>query len=302
MVQLMIDEDVRGKKFKASIEVDRYLLSNLKELRKWIDNDWDNIGLNVGMEGAGKSETSMLCALIMNGRLSLDDVFFTAKQFDEWVDNSPKGSVGIWDEGDEMGGHWASEVVKSVKRKMKQMRDKNLTLFINTPTMEDLGKYFVIHRTRFLIYTFARAADRRGFYHLFDYHQKHELYLNIKKYHELKKTFDYTKSAVTNGYVKGISHQECVKEAGGDWSVLLDFTKEEYKAKKDLARRTNEEKKLSPAEIQRAKAIEIMVNLTRFFEQKQISLTKVETAALLGVSRTTLYEYEKLAEEEGLYA
>ncbi len=301
MVQEVKTTDVRGQPLKAPVEVDRYLWSNLNELKKWVDNDWDNLGLNVGMEGAGKSETSMLCALLMNHRLSLDDVFFTANQFDEWVDEAPKGSVGVWDEGDEMGGHWASEVVKSVKSKMKQMRDKNLTLFINTPTMEDLGKYFVIHRTRFLIYTFARAADNRGWYHLFDYHQKHELYLNIKKYHELKKTFDYSKKAVTAGYIKGISNQECVKEAGGDWSVLLGFTQEEYKAKKDAARRSVQEEQKKPHEIKRAEKMQIMINAERFFEEKGFAVQNKELARILGIGERTYYDYRKLAEEEGLY-
>ena len=301
MVQEFKEVDVRGQPLKASVEVDRYLWSNLNELKKWVDNDWDNIGLNVGMEGAGKSETSMLCALLMNHRLSLDDVFFTAEQFDEWVDSSERGSVGIWDEGDEMGGHWASKVVKLVKRKMKQMRDKNLTLFINTPTMEDLGKYFVIHRTRFLLYTFARAADRRGFYHLYDYHQKHELYLNIKKYHELKKTFDYSKKAVTAGYLKGISHQECVKDAGGDWSVLLGFTKEEYKAKKDAARRSHAEEAKKPHEIKQDVLAPVIVNFERLVEQEGLNLTNKDLAKLLGIGETSYYKYRQLAEEEGLY-
>ena len=298
-MQITVSKDVYGRELKSPIEIDRYLYSNLEELKKWVQNDWDNVGLNVGMEGAGKSETSMLIALMMHHRLTLDNVFFTARQFNDWVDNAKKGTVGIWDEGDELSGHWASEMTRSIKRKMKQMRDKNLTLLINTPTIEDLGKYFVLHRTRFVVYTFARAADNRGWYHLFGYHKKHELYLNIKKYGELKKTFDFSKADVMNGYIKGISNQECVKD--GDWTSLLDFTMAEYKEKKDLARRENEEEELTPDQIRKEERKQILVRLDRFLAQKQVSVLEKEKAHIIGVKSTAYSEYKNELSEEGAW-
>ena len=299
MVQITVDKSIFGTPLKAPIEIDRYLYTNLEELHKWIKNDWDNIGLNVGMEGAGKTETSFLIALALFGKLSLDQVFFNAEQFFEWADNAPKGSIGIWDEGDQLGGHWANEVLKSIKTRMKRMRDRNLTVLINTPTVEDLGKYFVIHRTRFLVYTFARAADNRGWYHLYSYQQKHQLFLNIKKYGELKNTFDSCQKAVTNGYIKGISNQDCVKAAGGDWNVLLDFSKEEYKDKKAAATREVDTQAEKAQYRYNKRVATAIVNLSRL---EKVKLTQDEICNILGYKSNRQFKsYYDFAIKEGIF-
>ena len=302
MTLITVDKDVYGRPLKAPVQVDRMKWTNLQELKKWIDNDWDNVGFYTGMEGAGKSEHSMESSLLIHHRLELKDVFFNAKQFKEWVDYAKPGTAGIWDEGDQLSGHWAGEMIRSLKRKMKQMRDKNLTLFINTPTIEDLGKYFVVHRTRFLFYTFARGPDNRGWYHMFGYEKKHDLFLAIKKYGETKKTHDYAKADITNGYFKGISNQECVKNNNGDWKTLLEFSQEEYKAKKDAARREEEKEPETKADIQKEVLARTIVNAERMNEIKQLGLTNKEIATLIGIGNTSYYKYRKFAEEEGYYA
>lgn len=301
MTLITIEQDVYGRPLKAPVQVDQYKWTNLQELKKWIDNDWDNVGFNVGMEGAGKSEHSMENALLLNHRLRLEDVFFNPEQMMRWVDTAPKGSVGIWDEGDVLGEQWYKDVFQSIKRKMKRMRDKNLTLLINTPTLKDLGEYFVVHRTRFLFYTFARGPDNRGWYHLFSYQKKHELWLNIKKYGELKKTYDYSKADIMNGFFKGISNQECVKQAGGDWKVLLEFSKEEYKQKKHEASVESYEEPLTEADIRKDILAQTIVNLERTNEAKTLGLTNKDLASLLGIGTTSYYKYKGFAEEKGYY-
>jgi len=169
---------------------------------------------------------------------------------------------------------------------------------VNTPTIEDMGKYFVIHRTRFLLYTFARGPANRGWYHLFDYHQKHQLFLDIKKYGELKKTFDYSKSAVTNGYIKGISAQEIVKESGC-WSSLLDFTKEEYKEKKASSRKEIVDKK-DYRYVKKLKTCVVMVNLEQWLTKKGVEFINKDLCKILDISERTLYEYKEFIEEGGL--
>jgi len=177
---VMVTEDVNGKPLPCKIHVDGYVKQVLDDLRGYVVRDWDGIGLYVGYEGDGKSVCAMGQALYLDHKFNLDKIVFTADQFHKAVDDADEQTVILWDEADELGSNWASTILLSLKRKMKRIRKKNLYILLVTPTVFDLNKYFVIHRTRYLFHIYAKGFER-GKVRFFNRDRKKELYLRGRK-------------------------------------------------------------------------------------------------------------------------
>lgn len=179
-----VREDVWGNKLPCELYMDGYLQSNTHEMRELVKNNWDVIGFIVGYEGDGKTALAMQLALSLNAGFNLDQIVFNIEQFDEAVENSPPKSVIIWDEADSLGGRWWDDMMIALKKKFKRIRKKNLFIILVTPTVFDLDKYFVIHRTRFLIHVYAEGL-KRGYFRFFNREGKKKLYLYGKKNYDL---------------------------------------------------------------------------------------------------------------------
>ena len=172
--------DVNGNELPCTLYLDGYLKRNLDDLEKYVKLDWDGIGLYIGDEGDGKSVKAMQDALYLDHTFNLDKIVFTPEQFEKMVDTITKGSCIVWDEADALTSHWASEMLTSLKRKFKTMRDKNLKVLLVTPTIFDMNKYFIMSRTRYMLHIYANDFER-GFFRFFNKDRKKKLYIHGKK-------------------------------------------------------------------------------------------------------------------------
>jgi hypothetical protein len=181
-----VKTDTLGKPLKCEIYLDGYLKNVLEDLQSYVDKDWDGIGIIFGDEGDGKSSAAMMWAYCLDSTLTLERIVFTPEQFEEAVDQSKPNQAIIWDEADEITAHWASTMITTLKRRMKTMRDKNLKVFLVTPTIFDIkDKYFAIGRTRFAIHVYAEGFER-GYFRFFNKTRKKKLYLMGRKEWDLR--------------------------------------------------------------------------------------------------------------------
>lgn len=187
---------VYGHTFNGvTIRMGRYITGVLDDLKDFVNNNWDGIGLITGYEGDGKTHFGLNCAYYLDPELTIDNVAFNAAQFEEIIDRAKPGTCVVWDEADEIvASNWASIMVQTLKRKFKRIRSHGLFIILITPTMFDLGKYFVIHRTRFLFDVYAdpkRDSDgvfqpNRGRVRFFNREKKRELYIKGVKEWNMK--------------------------------------------------------------------------------------------------------------------
>lgn len=183
--------DVKGQPLKCALYMDGYLKSNLDITHELIMNDFDNIGLIVGYEGTGKSMLALQIAYYLDATFSIKDICFTDKQIIERIEELEKkgettGKALVWDEADDLSRSWNDKITFTLKRLGKRMRKLNLHLIIVTPTFFDMGKYWAIMRTRYLIEPYSIGKDR-GFFRFFNRKQKRLLYIHGRKEWDMNK-------------------------------------------------------------------------------------------------------------------
>lgn len=172
----MVTTDING----VHIYMDGYLKQNLDIAKLRVQKKWDCIGLYVGDEGDGKTVKALTDAFYQDPGLTIDRVCFNPLQFEEAVDKAPPFSAIVYDEADDLGGHWANKLLLAIKRKFKRIRKKQLYIFLVTPTMFDLSKYFVIARTLYLIQVYTDGLER-GYFKFYGKKGKRMLYVKGKK-------------------------------------------------------------------------------------------------------------------------
>lgn len=172
----MVTTDING----VHLYIDGYLKQNLDIAKKRVQKNWDCIGLYVGDEGDGKTHKALSDAFYQDPNLNIDHVCFNPLQFEEAVDKAPPFSAIVYDEADDLGGHWANKLLLAIKRKFKRIRKKQLYIFLVTPTMFDLSKYFVIARTLYLIQVYTDGLER-GYFKFYGKKGKRQLYMKGKK-------------------------------------------------------------------------------------------------------------------------
>lgn len=165
-----------------SYPMDGYLKENLDFLKQLPPNDFDAVGLCSGYEGSGKTTLFMQMALYLDPSFTIKNVVFNTEQFSEAVNTLPKGSCILYDEADDsiVSTNWMQEKVKQVISLMKRIRKKNLYILFVTPTFFDMGKYFAVHRARFLIRVYTNGLER-GYFEFYNREQIRRLYFKGKK-------------------------------------------------------------------------------------------------------------------------
>lgn len=160
------------------VQVDGYIWDNVQTGKQLIAAKFDNVLIVDGGEGDGKTEFAFQWAIIQsNGKFSEKDVFYTVDQFEEWVNQSKKGDVGVWDEfvlaG--MSTDALTKMQNSIIKMFTIMRSKGLTILLVIPYFFMLRKYFAVARTRALIHVYVKGLER-GHLRFYDRTQKHWLY------------------------------------------------------------------------------------------------------------------------------
>lgn len=160
------------------VQVDGYMWENVQAGKELIAAKFDNVLCVDGMEGTGKSELAFQWAIIQtDGKFTEKDVFYTAQQFEEWVNTAKKGDVGVWDEF-VLAGMSTDALTKMQNVIIKMftiMRSKGLTVILVIPYFFMLRKYFAVARTRALIHVYAKGLER-GHLRFYNYTQKHWIY------------------------------------------------------------------------------------------------------------------------------
>jgi len=104
------------------------------------------------------------------GRLSLNEVCFSPKDFREAVINAKKYSHVIFDEAFRgfSGRASMSQTNRILVKMLNEIRQKNLTVWIVIPSVWDLDAYVSKHRTRGLFHIYTSREKRRGFFRFYN--------------------------------------------------------------------------------------------------------------------------------------
>lgn len=176
---------VKVKVNDGEIYLDGYLKENLDLVSKRVHKDWDCVAICTGQEGDGKTTLAAECCYYLDPKFKLDNVVFNAEQFEELVDKAEPYSAVLWDECDELGGHWANRMLMAIKRKFMRIRSKNLFIFLVTPSLFHLNMYFVMHRPLFLLQVYSDKMER-GFFNFYSRNGLQALYIHGKKAWNMK--------------------------------------------------------------------------------------------------------------------
>lgn len=178
--------DING----VSISLGGYLTSVLEDMKEFPKHDWDVINLVTGDEGDGKTTFVKLCSYYLDPKIKADQWAYNSEQFEKIVDmDFPVGSNIVWDESDELSGHWSNVVLQTLTRKFKRIRKKRYVIWLVTPTFFDMRMYFAIKRTRCLFDVYAEPTrnedgkfiPNRGRVRFFNKNDKRLLYIKGKK-------------------------------------------------------------------------------------------------------------------------
>lgn len=161
----------------GDLKFDKHLKGNLAEIQEMIRLNFDGVILVDGMEGSGKTELAKQICLYSDDSFTANDVFYSTEQFEEWIENAPKGKAGLWDEF-VLGGLSSdalTEMQKILIKRFTMIRKKNLIIVLVIPYIFLLRKYFAVARTRALIHVYAKGYDR-GYFKFYNYSEKLWIY------------------------------------------------------------------------------------------------------------------------------
>lgn len=202
--------------------MDKVLKNNYDHLVKAVGVNWDGVIVEDGVEGSGKTtntdQGAYYCAWCNKRPYGIDNVVFTPEQFEKAVLTLPPGSSINWDEAvfGALGIEWANVVNRTIIKMFTTIRKKRLIIFVVIPWIFLLGPYLAAGRSRALIHTYTPDGISRGFFRLYNYKQKHELYFKNKR----KFSYDGVESSYEGTFVD---------------TTGLFYSKEEYEKKKDEA-------------------------------------------------------------------
>lgn len=264
------EKDVWGNELDCEVYLDGYIDKTLKNLKKFLEKNWDSIGLVIGYEGDGKTAMAMQMCYAFDKSFTVDRIVFTAEQFEEVVDQADQYQAILWDESDDIGSNWNSKIMQSLKKKFKRIRKQNLFIILVTPTIFDLDKYFVMHRTRWLIHVYSKGF-KRGYMRFFGQEKKKQLYLDGKRKWDLRAARPDFHASFTD-YPPG-------------WPIDM----EEYEEKKDKATQKMLEDPDSPQQRMIRFRRGSLDRLDKMLEQKyEDSWTQKEYAHVFDVERSTI--------------
>lgn len=161
--------------------IDGWMKSNLDDLKKAVELDWDGVLLYTGDEGDGKSTKCAQDLAYLDPTFNLHRVCGTLAQIKELLPTLKPGQAIQYDES-RKDTNTADNVAtqREFIRIMTENRDKRLYWGIVSATFFDLKKYFAIHRTRVLINVYSNKMER-GYFSFYDREKKKELYIKGRK-------------------------------------------------------------------------------------------------------------------------
>jgi hypothetical protein len=255
--------DINGVK----LYLDGYLKQNLDITKERVHKDWDAVVIVTGEEGSGKTTLTAECCLYVDPTFNLDKIVFNAEQFEELVDKAEPYTAILWDEADDLGGHWANSMLMAIKKKFMRIRSKNLFIFLVTPSLFHLSIYFVMHRPLFLMEVYSDKLER-GYFRFFAKQELKNLYIHGKKYWNMR--------AWKPNFIGRFTQ----------WPKNFPVDNKEYKIKKELALKDIITGKDSF--MKRAGEIKYKVYLNL---QREYGTDDTLAAKILDIHRSTIYNW-----------
>lgn len=190
----------------------RNFLNKIKETLEKHDRDY--VMLIDGYEGAGKSTFGIQIGRYIDPSLSLDQICLTAEEFKQAIIHAKKNQCIIYDEAVTglTAGDSITRVGKLLKSMMMQMRQKNLCVIVILPTIFELSKYVVFHRSKAFFHIYE-VNNLRGYFVGYSKSDTRDVYLKGKK------TYTYGRKSPFRGRFYG----------------KLPLDDESYRAKKEKA-------------------------------------------------------------------
>jgi hypothetical protein len=278
-----------------------YIKKVLDDLKDLVSHEWDGVILTTGDEGDGKTTLNKLMAWYIDPKITIADVAFNAQQFELAVEQADEHSSILWDESDDLSGHWASIMIQTLKRKFKRIRSKHLFIWLVTPTFFDMNKYWAIHRARCLFHVYAQPQrDKEG---NFKANRGRVRFFNKDK----KRLLYFSGVKTWNMYAINPDFRDAFTKIPKDYPI----SNKEYEDKKDLATKmvtVNENNKSNPQNIRRI----IIERLPRWLDnnRQKRKITTRDFAWILDVNERTIdndlsflrknaYTINKITPEEG---
>lgn len=255
--------DVGGQR----IPLDGILKQNLDRMMVDIRKDDDVLLIIDGKERIGKSVLAMQIGFYMSGgKFELKDVCLTPEEFKNRVMEAEKYRVIIFDEA--YMGLASEDHMKHYNRLLKKMLitvgQKNLILILVLPSVFELSKYAVLHRSDALISCFKKGG-KRGYFMFYNEHRLKNIYIFGKK------TYSY-------GFKK--------HNFWGNYPNYYTIDEKEYREKKDKALQEflsdDETKDVSV----RTRTLYNAINMIKKLDP---SITNKEIADKLDLSPRTIY-------------
>jgi hypothetical protein len=253
---------------------------HLQKIPRHIATKNDYFAMMFGYPGSGKSHAVQRICLRLNSRFCLDDISFTPRQFESWVDNASVGSVGVLDEADVMSDHHANKMLQALIRNLKRIRTKRLIIFFVTTNMKDMKSYFA-SRAKMILYSFIpKNTDpgNRGWVHVWhDQDLISDLFARMKRaYSENSGVYSSSFSTLRNKYI------------GRDVPVDWPIDEVAYEDKKEAARKLIEEEEgltpLAAVHKYRLGVIKRLELLSMKIESKSsYRLTQIEKAEIVDI-------------------
>jgi len=145
--------------------------------------DADRVYIVTGRERRGKSTLAMQLAYIVDPNLSLDNIAFSPREFEERIREADTHSAIIYDEaylGMSASGS-QSKLNVYMKKILQECGQRNLFIFIVLPSFFLLEKYPAIFRSDALFNVLVSKKNyNRRHYKVYNYHLKRILYLKGK--------------------------------------------------------------------------------------------------------------------------
>jgi len=179
-----------------------YVASDIfKQLRKGYkkvtEGDQDRVYVITGREGLGKSTLAMQLAYVVHPTFTLDNIVFTANQFEERIKKAKRNEAIIFDEAfNGLSSKGAiSKENKRLVRILMMCRQRNLFIFIVLPSYFLLEKYIGLFRSTALFNVLAsRKNFKLRYYKVYNYKKKRELFIRGKK------LMDYSRPKIPKSY------------------------------------------------------------------------------------------------------
>ena len=193
MAKVLVDDYPKGS-FKHQktdgVYMDGYLQANLDHVKHQVTKkDYDGFIIITGREGFGKSTLAIQIGNYLDPNFSINNVVFTAQQFQEATESAKRFSCIVFDETmGYLGSRGAtSKFNRMLIKIMSEMRSKNLFIILCIPNFFELDKYPAIHRSTGLIH-----VRKRAHFGSYDYRKKKDLYLKGKKFYEYNVSPNFT--------------------------------------------------------------------------------------------------------------